>query len=464
MCGSCQEGYAPPVYSYSLACVECTDYQYNWLKYIAITYLPLTVFYFIVIFFRVNVTKPPLNIYMFLCQVVAIPPIIQLFNQMKATIHEVKLNDHIITTLFKDTLISLYGLWNLDVFRALYKPFCLHPNMTTLQALTLDYAIAVYPLCLIVLTYILVKLHDNYSLVVWLWTPFRRCFSYFRKEWDLSNSIIGAFTTFLLLSYTKILYVSFSLLSSNVFYVANGSVWKEKYLFYDSTVVWFGKDHIYYGVLAIVMFLCFNLLPLVLICVYPCTFTHVVMNRLRIKRQLLNTFMEAFHGHYKYTPRKYGWFAGVYLALRIALLVIFGSVLNYVLLLVLAPILFTGCTLLLLILKPYKKDLYNITDAVFFIFLSLGCVLYAFLQSSLFGDTRPAMKIITWVTTILVILPPVCSVGLLTYRMIPQKVLHKLKDFFKCIYQCFKREEENERIPHRLQFPDDKEYQPLLPN
>ena len=35
LCGKCKDGYAPPVYSYSLSCVECTDYSYNWVKYLA---------------------------------------------------------------------------------------------------------------------------------------------------------------------------------------------------------------------------------------------------------------------------------------------------------------------------------------------------------------------------------------------------------------------------------------------
>ena len=36
MCGECTAEHAPSVYSYDLACVECKDYKYNWLKYIAV--------------------------------------------------------------------------------------------------------------------------------------------------------------------------------------------------------------------------------------------------------------------------------------------------------------------------------------------------------------------------------------------------------------------------------------------
>ena len=38
LCGRCVEGFAPPVYSYSLRCVNCTDYHLNWLKYIGVVF------------------------------------------------------------------------------------------------------------------------------------------------------------------------------------------------------------------------------------------------------------------------------------------------------------------------------------------------------------------------------------------------------------------------------------------
>ncbi len=43
MCSQCEPGYAPALYSYRSACVECKNYKYNWIKYIAIAYIPMTV-------------------------------------------------------------------------------------------------------------------------------------------------------------------------------------------------------------------------------------------------------------------------------------------------------------------------------------------------------------------------------------------------------------------------------------
>ena len=54
LCGSCMEGYAPPVYSYSTSCVQCkeSDFKLNVFRYVAVAFLPLTIFYFIIIIFK----------------------------------------------------------------------------------------------------------------------------------------------------------------------------------------------------------------------------------------------------------------------------------------------------------------------------------------------------------------------------------------------------------------------------
>ena len=75
------------------------------------------------------------------------------------------------------TIAVLYGIWNLDFFRTLILHICLEVN--TLQALALDYAIACYPLFLIVVFYVLIELHaHNFRFFVYLWRPFHRFSSF----------------------------------------------------------------------------------------------------------------------------------------------------------------------------------------------------------------------------------------------------------------------------------------------
>ena len=66
-------------------------------------------------------------------------------------------------------------MWNLDFLRYVIPPFCISKSLTTLQAEALEYVVGVYPLLLIVVTYIFVELYDNeYRMIVALWSPFRK--------------------------------------------------------------------------------------------------------------------------------------------------------------------------------------------------------------------------------------------------------------------------------------------------
>ena len=129
-------------------------------------------------------------------------------------------------SLFHTNLLELVGIstfptylsiWNLDFFRMVYSPFCLHSCASGLQVLSLDYITAVYPLVLIILTYTLVTLHYyDCKLVVWMWRPFHRCVACFQRKWDIQNSLVDAFATFLLLSYVKFLSVSVDILMPTI--------------------------------------------------------------------------------------------------------------------------------------------------------------------------------------------------------------------------------------------------------
>ena len=61
-------------------------------------------------------------------------------------------------------LATFLGIWNLDFFRLHCEGICL--PLSSLSALSLDYAIAFYPLFLIFLTYIATELHANSLLLL----------------------------------------------------------------------------------------------------------------------------------------------------------------------------------------------------------------------------------------------------------------------------------------------------------
>ena len=225
MCGECIADHAPAVYSYDLACVECQDYKYNWLKYIAVAYVPLTVFYILIVAMRISVTSPAVVAYITVSQIFSAPGVLRVY-----------FNGFIQGKLILKVFSSLYSIWNLDFFRGVYKPFCLHPDLSMLQVISLDYIVGVYPLVLIFITDCLVRLHDRYVVISKLWKPFFNIFSFLRREWNIRESLVNAF---IVLSYVKIMNVSFDLLTpSHSYHKANGGFIIASHLF--TALLWRG--------------------------------------------------------------------------------------------------------------------------------------------------------------------------------------------------------------------------------
>jgi hypothetical protein len=77
LCGECAENYTLPANSYYLGCVKCKNYNNGWIKFIVAAFLPLTIFYIVVIIFRISVTSSTLNAFVMINQITASPPLIR---------------------------------------------------------------------------------------------------------------------------------------------------------------------------------------------------------------------------------------------------------------------------------------------------------------------------------------------------------------------------------------------------
>ena len=373
MCGHCMDNFAPSPYTYTFECANCTSYEYNWVKYLLIAYLPLTGFFFAAIVLRLNAMSPLMNTLLLGSQLFV--------SSAVQSILSITLND--VTTRWHPTqpmtfyivmakvISSVLGVWNLDMFRMLYEPFCLHPNMSILQILSLDYAIAVYPLLLVCIVYMFIKLHDRFEIVQLLWKPAGWLIARIGHRWKISSSLIKPFGTFLLLAYVKIANTSFDILIPARLYNVSGNA-IGPYLYYNGSMEYFGSEHLPYGVLAIFMFTTFNLTPLLLLSLYPCRCFQSCLNCCRINSQVLRTFMDAFQGCYKFEPYDCRYWAAVYLFLRLAVLTIFVITRNSHLCL-LTGMLLILVVCLLAVLRPYKKDIYNTLDILLLQTYIIGC-------------------------------------------------------------------------------------------
>ena len=365
LCGQCQDGTSPPVYSYYPQCVHCPEGTNNWPKYLAVSLVPTTLFFLVAVALRFRATSPRIASYIMFCQMLFSPPILR--SQANTN-----LRNHNSPKAGVDAMsiyISLLSIWNLDFFRMVYSPFCLQPGASTLQILSLDYLIAVYPLTLIVLTYILVTLHyyDN-ILVVWIWRPFRKCFIRFRRKWDIQNSLVDAFATFLLLSYVKLLSVSFDILMPTPVFDKWGNQ-VSTVLYYDGTITYFGMEHLPYALTAIIVLLVFTFLPILLLFLYPCKCFQTFLNRANWRSQALHAFIEAFQGCFKDGTdgdRDCRYFAALYLLIRVLAYLSLG-VLMVSSSISLLTVLFITLIMLVSTFHPYKESFNNIIDIFFFL-------------------------------------------------------------------------------------------------
>ena len=377
LCGECTENYTLPAYSYYFGCVECDNYKNGWIKFIVAAFLPLTIFYTVVIIFRISVISSKFNAFVMVSQIAASPPVIRNLYS-----HNLVSDPYHVSYFFQFTLqlaIAIITIWNLDFFRSWYGYICIHPDLNYQQILLLEYAIAIYPLFLILLTFILVKLHDNFAFVVWIWKPFHRCLAVFRRQWNIQSYLAHAFATFIVLSYVKVLNTSFELLRPSQLYDMHGNHILKAYWYYDGRVDMTSKGYIPILFLALFMLLLFNVFPLALLALYPFKCFQRFLNFCLSQncRLVLHIYMDSFQGCYEDTTHDYRHFATLYLAVRF-LNLLMASIFNYTLYLPAAALVFVFALTLIAKFQPYKNKRNNTVDIIL-----LLTIIIAFASSSM---------------------------------------------------------------------------------
>ena len=353
LCGQCQEGYGIPLYSYELRCIKCSETHYHWLMYIVVAYFPLTLFLLLVLRCRISATSAKLNAFVTVAQIIASPQNLRII--LNST-------QHAYLPLIQ-ILATIYGIWNLDFFRTVIPPIC--TNLSASQALSLEYAIAFYPLLLLIFAYLLIELHArDFWPIVQLWRPFQR---WCGNRLDIRSSIINVFATFVLLSYVRLLFVSCSLLAPTYMFDALGNK-NGLILYYDGSVQFLGREHLPYAILAFIVMLFFIIFPLLLFILYPMRCFQKCLTYFNLRCHALRVFMDAFQGCYKDGTdgtHDCRYFAAVYPLFRIILFLVYAATLS-TLFYAIGTVILLLTAILLVIVQPYKKKFasYNTTDTV----------------------------------------------------------------------------------------------------
>ena len=371
LCGRCVEGFAPPVYSYSLRCVNCTDYHLNWLKYIGVAFGPLTLFCLFICFFHISATSPYLHGFVFFCEIITSHTFVRLLVNSNSFNRSVNSKTQII--LLK-IYLGLVSVWNLDFFNEVYEPFCLTPNMTVVQVLALNYLIGLYPLFFVLVVFILVKMYSKgVTLLVKIWRPFTAVLRPFLRNLDIQTSLVESFATLYFLSAMKIQSVSIDLLTPTALHFANGTKSKTFYLYLAGDVEYFGKHHLPYALFAIFFLTFFTLIPALLLFLYPCRVFQEFLNSIRCNFITLRTFMDVFQGNYKDGTNKtkdLRFFSGFFFSARfinVAAFLLLNS--SYFWMFSAATTTMLSCSIA--VFRPQKAFIHYLLDLVILMILSL---------------------------------------------------------------------------------------------
>ena len=380
-CGACNNRSAASLNSFSFDCLpidRCHDY--SWAYLLLADLVPVTILFAIVVMFDINIISGYANTYVLFCQVICIHTNFMLIEHGLTKLT----TDNQLSQRISLALLSFYSVWSLDMGRILAQNICIGKNIGTMDTIALMYIPAFYSLLLVSITYLLAELHarDNY-IILRLCKPFSFCLSRFKKRVSLSVSLINAFATFFLLSYSKLTVTSLLLISPTYLYNINSEHVATVYL-YDGTTEYFtGWKAIFLSTLGFTVLLVFVLFPSFLLLIYRMKRFQRFLKYFKLHRQFLVVFMDAFQNCYKDGMNRTSdcrWFSAVYLFYRI---IVFSAIVflrSFFAFKFLYPLISQGTVtitlLLILYFSPYKNSIYNKLDITMFAFsIIVSCLM-----------------------------------------------------------------------------------------
>ena len=471
LCSECKEGYGLAAYRYyGLICVKCSSSVLKWVGFILLEFIPPTLIFLVILIFGMNVSSGGFTGYIFFAHVI----IATVFFYPSLVI----LPQSLFGNWPIQILLALYGIWSLNFMHFVVTPFCMSPRLRTLQLISLGYISSLYPLLLCIITYSLIELHarDNW-LLIRIWRPFHTFFVNTRRPWNIQSSIIHSFATFILLSYGKNVFISFTLIQGHNIVeldVNTNTLRTMSPRSVDLGAPYFGATHAPYGTLGLFVGVITILLPLVLVLLYPTRVFPKLTGCCGLRRwHAIRAFMEVFVGSYNDgkssidsdIKRDYRFMAGVYLIGRISIGVGWAKLSpnspvaqHYSWFVTAVP--FILAAVFFAFFKPHRQWSHNIVDILMFLLLAKVCIFsHIMFEMSI---TDEALRVVVIILMIDLAIPQVALIVYFGYKIACSARIQDLKRL--CVMWRRKRlEGESENIPHNHECQPQANDSQLLP-
>ena len=440
LCGDCINGFAVAVNSLIYMCINCTDENLttNRLKYIAAVYIPLALLFSSIILLNIRLTSAPANAFILFCQVLASTFDLNADGQIPVS----KFAEQSGQTFVRAYKI-MYGIFNLDFIEQFLSPLCVG-NMTALDVIALDYAVAFSPLVMIIVILILYRIKQCFrSSCCRVSGRIRRLITKIQShKHSIGEAILPAFAAFFLLSYNKFCMTSSLLTNSQLLVLDNGEPASP---INDSLRVYFAGSYSFYDpqyrtlylIPASIVFATFVAIPPILLLDFPIKALEMCLIKVpflwrKYPVGKVHILLDTFQGCFK---NKMRFFAGLYFLFRLAINITYNMTDNWGVQYLIQQLLCSLMVGLLLICQPYNKEnkLFNFVDPLIFSNLGILNAISFFLLFVTKTKQVPGNKIFV-LQCVLVLLPLVFMMLYIIYYFFKRYKKHlrsRLKEFLK---------------------------------
>ena len=359
LCSECIDGFGLSVTSPNFKCSNCsTAYaRYSVVLYLLSELLPVSIFYFIVLIFQINLTSAPMVSFILYSQLVSI-----FINYVIGNPGEMKFFLYILSTF--------YGIWNLDFFSYVLPPFCITPKLKIVHIFYLKNISSVFPFFLIGITWISIEMYSlNYKVIVWPWKALSKLLlKHIKVTWNSNRTVVDAFATFFLLAYAKLLFVLLIPSCPIPVYNINDSTHVSKKIHqpaFEPKVNFVSERHLPYMAISILTFVTVVLPPVVLLTLYPFRAFRTLLFKCCRCMGSVNFFVEKFYSCYRDGldgGKDMRSLASLYFFIILSMYMLLSSYAS----LYLISVLLLASSFLIVIVQPYKEKYMATTDALIF--------------------------------------------------------------------------------------------------
>ena len=401
VCSECIDGYGPSVTSPKFICSNCSNAWYSVPIYLLLELGPVTVFFLIVLIFQFNLTSAPMISFIFYSNIVL----------ANLNFNAVNIDG---SKGFGTILALSYGIWTLDFFRYTIPPFCILPNLKIFHIVFLQSVSTIFSFVLIGITWICIKLHSrDYKIVTWPWrlvnSVIIKCI---KVKWNSGRTVVDAFATFFVLSFSKVTLTLLSLLFPLKIQSLNNtdlSLSVTISSLTDPNGDYASKERLPFVAFFILMFFII-ISPVLLLALYPIQAFRSVLLKCLPKRSIgpLNIFIEKFYCCYRDSldgGKDMRSLASFYFFIPLLCSILWSIESAHFLI----TTLFGASSLLIAYIQPYKKKYMSILDSII---LANMALIVAALDRNIYDS-----HLFQIITVFLVLLPAIGMLSFVVYKL-----------------------------------------------